>query len=364
MTESNVDPVPAVAKELSSPSAVQTGPVPESVPGLEAAPSSDASAIAANAVALADVGAASPRATTVNAIVAKMMPLDQIDRDSHFQIRAGLTEVTVQEYADLMKDGCMFPPITPVRVGGGVFVVDGFHRLAAAAQAGLTELPANIIDCSEDDAVWAAAGANATHGLAMSSAEKRVAVARVLGQKTLACKGNRLIAARCGCSEWLVRQVREEATARNSQLGDCASQGDEAGIREYTRGGRKQKMRLGSLARAGRRRKDTQAVTPATPANGTVDSPLLLTDPRPPMTLPPCVPSMEAAIASAEVVDANPMALVLQVENAVRAIEETLDQMAGQMTAEQRQNLCNRLQAILDRVGLDVAPAGAEASKE
>src|SRR5688572_26252852 len=58
--------------------------------------------------------------------------------DSRYQIRGGdrLDRGQVRRYADAMATGAKFPPVHAWRVDGALFLIDGFHRLAAAKFAG------------------------------------------------------------------------------------------------------------------------------------------------------------------------------------------------------------------------------------
>lgn len=57
----------------------------------------------------------------------------------------------------------------------------GWHRVAGAEQAGLTEIEADVQPGTKRDALLYSAGANATHGLRRSNADKRRSVRLLLG---------------------------------------------------------------------------------------------------------------------------------------------------------------------------------------
>jgi hypothetical protein len=58
--------------------------------------------------------------------------IEKIRLDPELQTQDGINEVTVYEYAELMKDGVQFPPVDVYRDGGEYVLTDGFHRVAAA----------------------------------------------------------------------------------------------------------------------------------------------------------------------------------------------------------------------------------------
>jgi hypothetical protein len=125
---------------------------------------------------------------------------------------AGLDTTIVDEYAEAMKGkGCdRFPPVVVFHDGTDYWLSDGFHRHAAAKKAEITTLKARIHQGTQRDAILHSVGANASHGLRRSNADKRRAVSILLKDDEWSTWGNREIARRCGVDEWLVRKIREE----------------------------------------------------------------------------------------------------------------------------------------------------------
>jgi hypothetical protein len=93
--------------------------------------------------------------------------------DARFQIRDTLKRQTVQRYAQAMRafEGYgEFPPVKLAEWRGDFYIVDGFHRTAAALTINLHSIPAKITKVNTEDAVaWLAAEANLTHGLSLNS---------------------------------------------------------------------------------------------------------------------------------------------------------------------------------------------------
>lgn len=143
----------------------------------------------------------------------RMIPLDQIVATGETQSREGpLRQETVDEYVEGYKRGDKFPPIKLMRDDDdGVYrTFDGYHRIAAAKAAGLTEILADIFRGSLDEAILAAAGANATHGLPRTHADRRKAVRMVLSVPRFKKMSNRAIAAEALVSDKLVAEIRKE----------------------------------------------------------------------------------------------------------------------------------------------------------
>jgi hypothetical protein len=99
------------------------------------------------------------------------VPLHQIAMDETLQVRKKLDDATVKKYAAAMAAHAEFPPVLLGRIGDGLLLVDGWHRVNAARIAGREEIEAIIITMTHEEAVWAAAGANLRHGLPLKSSE-------------------------------------------------------------------------------------------------------------------------------------------------------------------------------------------------
>ncbi len=128
--------------------------------------------------------------------------------DPRCQPRQRIDEVTVAEYVQAMRDGATFPPVTVYQDGETSWLADGFHRIAAAKEAGLATVPADIRPGDIRAAMLHAVGANATHGLRRSNADKRRAVETLLGDDEWASWSDHEIARRCAVSQPFVSDRR------------------------------------------------------------------------------------------------------------------------------------------------------------
>ena len=108
--------------------------------------------------------------------------LDQLTLDEGLQPRSMMQMAVVDEYAEAMQDGAVFPAITVYLDGdlGTYWVADGFHRVAAARHAGRATIEAEIRDGDRREALLWSVQANATHGLRRSNLDKRRAVLALL----------------------------------------------------------------------------------------------------------------------------------------------------------------------------------------
>lgn len=96
-----------------------------------------------------------------------------ISKSTRFQPRHGLDDATVGSYAYAMRRGDVFPPVRIAAIGDQLELVDGFHRVAAAQQAGVTELTAEVAPMTEQMATQEAIVANAKHGLPLRRRDKQ-----------------------------------------------------------------------------------------------------------------------------------------------------------------------------------------------
>jgi hypothetical protein len=141
----------------------------------------------------------------------KTVPVEDIILDERLQARAEISHEAVAEYAEAYRTGAKLPPLDVYRVSGKLYLVDGFHRIAAVRVACQTFARIRVVgDGTLDDAVWHATAVNATHGLRRSNADKRRAVLLALRSGIGAEQSSRVIAEHVGVSDFLVREVRNE----------------------------------------------------------------------------------------------------------------------------------------------------------
>ena len=94
-------------------------------------------------------------------------------------------------------------------------VIDGMHRLAAAALRGQHTINAEFFDGTDDDAFIRAVQENITHGLPLTLADRKAAAARII-----ACRpelSDRAAAARTGLSGKTIAALRRRSTGELPQ---------------------------------------------------------------------------------------------------------------------------------------------------
>jgi len=184
--------------------------------------------------------ARAPKASPAVRQSPQFIDLDNIRVDHDIQSRECLNQETVQQYAEAMASGDSFPPILVIKTESDstTFLVDGFHRVAAARQARLTRLPANTRSGTRRDAVLIAAGSNAEHGLPRTNADKRKAVQALLQDEEWSMWSDGEISRRCRVSQPFVSKLRRE-------LGDAGT--TQSRVRTYSRDGRKHRMKTAPI---------------------------------------------------------------------------------------------------------------------
>jgi ParB-like chromosome segregation protein Spo0J len=90
----------------------------------------------------------------MNTFPINVIALAKIRLDGGTQPRAALDQATVDEYADAMENKAQFPAVTVFYDDTDYWLVDGFHRVAAAKKKGETRISAIIRPGSLADAQW------------------------------------------------------------------------------------------------------------------------------------------------------------------------------------------------------------------
>lgn len=128
------------------------------------------------------------------------------------QMRAGLSRATVAEYVEEMKSHVAFPPLRVIKDETSLFLVDWFHRLAAMKRLGYKTATCEVSEGTFADALRAALGANAAHGLRRTNADKRHALESAWANRSLLFGGeptHNQLAEACAVSRSSARRFRE-----------------------------------------------------------------------------------------------------------------------------------------------------------
>jgi hypothetical protein len=140
----------------------------------------------------------------------KAIKLSDITIDGGTQQRVKINTEVVQEYAESMRCGHKFPPVTLFFDGAQYWLADGFHRYHASREAELLDVLAEIHDGTSRDARLFSAASNSAHGLRRSNDDKRQSVLVLLLDSEWSQWTNVDIAKHCHVSHTMVNKLRGE----------------------------------------------------------------------------------------------------------------------------------------------------------
>jgi hypothetical protein len=127
------------------------------------------------------------------------------------QQREALDKTRIRAYAALYREGHTLGEVMVFQQGSDFYVADGFHRIAAAIQAGLDTIAATIRPGTLRDAILYACGCN-LHGVPLTPADKRRRAMTMLADAEWQQWSDREIARHCGVSHVFVAKLRKALT--------------------------------------------------------------------------------------------------------------------------------------------------------
>jgi ParB-like chromosome segregation protein Spo0J len=139
-----------------------------------------------------------------------MLELSKIRIDGGTQPREVIDESVIQEYADALLDGAKLPPVEVFYDGIYYWLADGFHRYFAHKRAEYKEIDANVTPGTKRDAIFFSVGANATHGIKRTKADKIQAIRTVLDDFEYAEATDEEIGKLCNMGRITVNRLRKE----------------------------------------------------------------------------------------------------------------------------------------------------------
>jgi hypothetical protein len=141
----------------------------------------------------------------------EMFQLTAIRRDIACQPREHLSTDVVKDYAEAMKAGAKFPPVTLFSGPDNIYwLADGYHRVSAAESVGVTEILADLREGDRRAAILHALSANSSHGLRRSNEDKKRAVDKMLEDTEWTGWSDNRIAEHCGVSQPFVTGRRKD----------------------------------------------------------------------------------------------------------------------------------------------------------
>jgi hypothetical protein len=147
------------------------------------------------------------------------LDLNQIRLDGGTQPRAELLLEVIGDYAEQMRQGAEFPPVTVFFDGKDYWLADGFHRLMAAKEARPGQaIEVDLQQGTLSQAQWFSYSANKSHGLRRTNDDKRRAVKAALTHPQSRSLSDAAIADHVGVHRNTVISVRRELGPPASDL--------------------------------------------------------------------------------------------------------------------------------------------------
>jgi hypothetical protein len=137
---------------------------------------------------------------------------DNIEATAATQVRTKIHEDVVKIYTAAIEAGADMPPLDVFSEAGSErhILADGFHRHRGYINAGVDSIKCNHHIGGLRDALIFALGANDTHGLRRSNADKRLAVKMALKDPEISQLTLREIAEICRVSHTTVASIRND----------------------------------------------------------------------------------------------------------------------------------------------------------
>jgi hypothetical protein len=138
----------------------------------------------------------------------KTLNLLNIRIDGGTQARVKLNQEVVVEYAEKMREGEVFPPVTVFFDGSTYWLADGFHRYFGYKSNGKTSIDADVQNGTLDDAILFAFSANGRRGLTMTDEDNRNIILAMLRHPEWTLWTNSAIAKHVGVSAMTVGRIK------------------------------------------------------------------------------------------------------------------------------------------------------------
>jgi hypothetical protein len=146
------------------------------------------------------------------------LAIDQIEATAGTQVRVKIDTKIVDEYAEAIESGQIFPPLTVFAPKNSqrYILADGFHRLAAAVKLGRKVIGVDVKEGGVHEALHFALSANSAHGIRRSNDDKRNAVMLAFKDPNYDEWSLRQLSELCCVSHMLVRDMKAEQNESES----------------------------------------------------------------------------------------------------------------------------------------------------
>ena len=143
--------------------------------------------------------------------------IEEIRIDPDVQSRQKLNCEVIREYSSAYQSGKAMPAVSVFQEGEWFWLSDGFHRVAAARDAGLQSILCEVRLGDKRTAILFSVGANAHRGLPRSNEDKRRSVRMLLSDSEWNQFSNREIGKIASVSHTLVAAIRNPLIAERQR---------------------------------------------------------------------------------------------------------------------------------------------------
>jgi uncharacterized ParB-like nuclease family protein len=136
--------------------------------------------------------------------------LDQIVVNMDILQREKISDSIIEDYAEDLHAGVIFPPVDVFFDGKSFILSDGFHRYHAFRKAGKTEIDCKVIKGTFRDALLHSLKSNKKHGLRRTREDKWICATTILKDEEWCKWSNNAIAKTIGVSHTFIGSVKKE----------------------------------------------------------------------------------------------------------------------------------------------------------
>ena len=140
----------------------------------------------------------------------KVLNINALVLDERLQSRVKISQQTVDEYANDMRNGDKFPAVTAYFDGINYYLADGYHRYFANKAIEKVSIECEVTNGTLRDAIFFSTSANRYNGLRRTPEDLRKCVMVHLDDLEWEGYSNAAIARHCGVSAPFVANIRAE----------------------------------------------------------------------------------------------------------------------------------------------------------
>ena len=146
------------------------------------------------------------------------LDLSRITLDDELQPRIKRNKTLSAQFIELLNDHqTNFPPLVVFQDESTYYLADGYHRYYAYVNTYTEKVACHVYQGTKRDALLFSVGANGTHGLNMTNADKRRAVMKLIQDPEWSQWSDRDIARRCHVDHTFVGKVRKSLVSNTSE---------------------------------------------------------------------------------------------------------------------------------------------------